>query len=188
MEKITHLTMQLDSLDGLPENHLQAGYEFRDCTWETAEDYEWIINHSFEGEEHFWEKEVLEKEGYQPGNTTIIYSKEGPAATATAICQEGGKQGYLHMVGALPKHSGKRLGYEVSLHALHKMRSKGMTSCKLDTDDFRLPAIVTYFKLGFHPAPEDEEEKERWRQVLKILQMPDLMENSTAGCAKNNQE
>ncbi len=58
---------------------------------------------------------------------------------------------FLHMVGVLPSHGGKGLGFQVSLAALRQMKREGFTQSVLETDDFRIPAIVTYLKLNFQP-------------------------------------
>ena len=51
---------------------------------------------------------------------------------------------------------GKNLGYSLSLAALNYFRKKGIKEVFLYTDDFRLPAIKTYLKLGFKPVILDK--------------------------------
>jgi mycothiol synthase len=173
MSAETHLCMLLDSLENLPENQLPDGYRFAVCTEKTSKDYETVINYSFGDSGHDWKNEVQTKVGYHAGNTILIYYQEIPVATATALCDErsGQDEGYLHMVGVLSNHSGKHLGYEVSLRALHLMFDQGMKTCKLDTNDFRLPAIITYLKLGFKPVYLNDDHIMRWKKVLKKLNL-----------------
>jgi len=74
-----------------------------------------------------------------------------PVATAAAwyVDRHGSDTGYVHMVGALPEYRGRKLGYLVSLAAMHKLKCEGFSKAVLQTDDFRLPAIKTYLDLGF---------------------------------------
>jgi hypothetical protein len=39
----------------------------------------------------------------------------------------------------------------------------------LETDDFRLPAVRTYLRLGFVPEPRTPGEARRWSKVLRNL-------------------
>jgi mycothiol synthase len=39
----------------------------------------------------------------------------------------------------------------------------------LETDDFRLPAVRTYLRLGFVPEPRTPGDARRWSKVLRNL-------------------
>jgi len=80
----------------------------------------------------------------------------------------------LHMVGVAKKHTGKGLGFQVSLAALHQMAKEGSEFAVLQTDDFRLPAIKTYLKLGFKPVIVDENQIERWNAIFKQMGINDV--------------
>ena len=49
------------------------------------------------------------------------------------------------------------------------MVREGRQRAFLSTDDFRLPAIRTYLKLGFEPYLVHENQRERWRKVLAAI-------------------
>ncbi len=170
-----HFLMIRKNLDALPENNLPEGYRFAVCTEKTAGDYAKIIDESFEQPHSNWFEQVTKKHGYFPGATVIVYCGDEPVATATALCDksDGNTEGYLHMVGALKSHKGKRLGYEVTLKCLHIMREMGMRSCRLDTDEFRVPAVITYLKLGFMPEGLDEDYRVRWIRFFEETNHPD---------------
>jgi mycothiol synthase len=85
--------------------------------------------------------------------------------------------GTLHYVGTLPNHTGRRLGRLASLAALQRMREEGLARGTLLTDDFRLPAIKTYLRLGFIPMLVDENQRERWRGIFAALGLPSLAEH-----------
>jgi mycothiol synthase len=79
-------------------------------------------------------------------------------------------------VGVVPEHSGKGLGVQINLVALHHMVREGRRQAVLETDDFRLPAIKTYLKLGFQPVLVHENQRERWRSVFARLGRAELSE------------
>jgi len=78
-------------------------------------------------------------------------------------------------VGVLPGHQGKHLGAKVSLAALRRFVEEGRIDAVLQTDDFRLPAIRTYLRLGFEPLPIHENQRQRWRAVFDEILRPDLV-------------
>ena len=167
--------MKCASFEGLPPQRIPEGYELRVFHPGDEEHYVKIINESFGGDNHNYEAEVIKHANYIPDGTFLIFhvanGVEEAVATATAIIDPSPEYpyGYLHMVGALNAHAGKRLGLEVSLACLLKMQAAGKTGCTLKTDDFRLPAIVSYLKLGFDPDIKHENHVERWRQVMEQL-------------------
>jgi mycothiol synthase len=70
------------------------------------------------------------------------------------------------MVAVRPGHQGKRLGYWVGLAAMHQMAREGARRAILRTDDFRIPAIKTYLRLGFEPLLTHKNQRQRWLAVL----------------------
>ncbi len=79
------------------------------------------------------------------------------------------KSGWVHYVGADPNHSGRGLGLAVVSQVLLEIFDAGHESALLTTDDFRLPAIRTYLKLGFEPDLIHESHFQRWQNVLDQL-------------------
>jgi mycothiol synthase len=61
---------------------------------------------------------------------------------------------------------GKGLGLQVSLAALHHMANSGKEASILETDDFRIPAIKTYLRLGYKPLLIHENQAERWKDLI----------------------
>jgi mycothiol synthase len=53
------------------------------------------------------------------------------------------------------------------------MLRAGYRRIYLLTDDFRLPAIKTYLRLGFVPFLFEEGMEQRWREVLRRLEWPE---------------
>ena len=42
----------------------------------------------------------------------------------------------------------------------------------LGTDDFRIPAIKTYFNLDFMPIYVEDDQPERWQVIFEKLKLP----------------
>jgi len=162
------LVMKRKDLEGLPEVVVPEGFVLReyrdgdDAAWgELVKEYcatpfEQIIkSHRFYG---------------GPEAVKFICVDDKPVATATAWGEEGDDTlGVVHMVGAAPEFRGKALGFVVSNAVLHQLKRDGKTAAALLTDDFRLPAIKTYLKLGFEPVIANEEHTNRWEQVYQNL-------------------
>lgn len=77
--------------------------------------------------------------------------------------------GELGWVATDPEYRGKGLGLIVCAAVVHRFLEAGYKNIYLQTDNFRLPAIKTYLKLGFVPlfcAPDMER---RWQRVREEL-------------------
>lgn len=68
----------------------------------------------------------------------------------------------LMYVVVAPEHRGKGLGAAVTAEVLERCRRAGFSGVVLQTDDYRLPAIRTYMKLGFVPLHDDPATRARW--------------------------
>jgi mycothiol synthase len=117
---------------------------------------------------------LLDRPQFRPEGLFFAVADDGTVAgSACAWRQSENEQrvGYVHMVCVLPEHRGHRLGYWLSLAVLHRFREWGMQEAILDTDDFRLPALRTYFDLGFFPLLRDNDptQPDRWRNVMAEL-------------------
>jgi mycothiol synthase len=79
--------------------------------------------------------------------------------------------GWVHYVGATARHNGLGLGYIVSRAVLEECLRLEMKDVYLTTDDFRLPAIRTYLKLGFQPDCWHDSHPTRWATVIQNLEI-----------------
>ena len=79
--------------------------------------------------------------------------------------------GAINWVAGAKKHSGRHLGQAAISAALNCLLSCGYDDIYLTTDDFRLPALKTYFKMGFVPDFDsgDNEMQKRWNEVFQKL-------------------
>ncbi|MED5018533.1 GNAT family N-acetyltransferase [Paenibacillus chibensis] len=162
---MTHedLTM-LPSLTEMGLYQLSAFRPGDEQAWET------IIGESFQTEFSF--EEFMKKDAaYKPERILIVWKDGDPAATASAWHHPklGNDTGYLHMVGARNAYAGQGLGQFVTHAALIHMQKEGRTKALLNTDDFRIPAIITYLRLGFVPVISHESHAARWSDIAEHL-------------------
>ncbi len=170
--------MKRRPLERLPEVSLPPGYFLRSHMPGDAAHWVAIINRAFGTTG--WTPDRF-RDGmtgspfYQPGRILFVCAPDGvPCATASAFRHDafGERTGYLHMVGVRPDYAGLRLGYAVSLAALHRFRCEGCEEAVLHTDDHRLAALKTYLRLGFEPCIVHENQPARWAAVRRALGQP----------------
>ena len=174
------LGMMLDSLSDLPPVCLPEGYSIRHYREGDGAHWDRIIGESFlvpeDQRERRFEQVMAADDAFRPDRVLFVLRGEEPVGTASAWhvsdCPE--HIGYLHYVGVLPSETGRGLGLQVSLAALHKMVSEGRTAAVLRTDDYRIPAIKTYLKLGFHPVLVHENQRDRWPAAFEKMGRPEL--------------
>jgi len=176
----TQLVMRRKNLDNLPDINIPAGFTIRDF---------------LDGDEGAWNAMVGDmcKEGFdqairnhrffKPERVKMICYNGSPVSSTIAWGDEGGDEtlGMVHMVATNLYFRGKGLGFCAVTAALRQMKAEGKTAAYLTTDDWRLPAIKIYLKLGFEPDLTQEGHTERWENLYKIL-------NKTTGMTKPGYE
>lgn len=164
------LAMARMHLQDLPEVQLESGYTLRH--FEEGDEPSWniLISKTFNSSYDF-DGTILADAFFHPERVLFVEHNDELVATACSWRSDkwGKNTGVLHMVGASPEHRGHHLGYQVSLAALHRLVHEGIHHAVLQTDDDRLPAIVTYLKLGFAPHLIDPNQAERWKNVYQCL-------------------
>lgn len=156
--------------DNLPEIKLPNGFKLRASRGEAdCENWCKIIGASFADERtaENYQKAILNYAGYAPERHFFIEDSDG-VACATAGAFGAYDRGYVHYVGVLPSHLGHKLGYWVSLAVLHCFKERGLKFCMLTTDDFRIPAVKTYLRLGFRPLITHRSHKARWQRLASL--------------------
>lgn len=171
------LRMVRPNLLDLPDIELPTGYKLR--TYRKSDELHWanIITDSFGGRARTvedTENEITKRDVFVPDGLFFVTHNDLPVGTATAWRQSVDETdiGYVHMVGVLDQHTGRKLGKWVSLAVLYYFRDNGFVCSMLDTDDFRLPAIKTYLNLGFVPVFIDKTQPERWDKILTRMDLP----------------
>lgn len=124
-----------------------------------------------------WDKAAMKKylnENALPGGALLLEYVKTRRFAASAGAEKYGddpETGTLGWVMCHPDFRGNHLGYAVCLAAMYRLFYSGRRTFTLLTDDFRLPAIRTYLKLGWHPFMADETMPDRWKAVAEKLQM-----------------
>lgn len=158
-------------MEGLPELIPPPSCTARH--YRPGDDHAWeqIIHASFGGNSHSFTETIASKPPFRPERVWFIECEGKPVATASAWrdAHYGEHTGYVHMVGALPNFKGQKLGYWVSVAVLRQLAAEGVHHAVLQTDDFRLPAIVTYARLGFRPLIVHENQPRRWGAIYSKL-------------------
>ncbi len=106
----------------------------------------------------------MNKDKVKPEDVLFIYHEGKPVGTSTALLESNG-DAFLHYVAIRPEYRGKGLAYPLITAVLALHRERGRKDCYLTTDDWRLPAIKGYLRLGFLPFLWSEDARERWEKV-----------------------
>jgi dTDP-4-amino-4,6-dideoxygalactose transaminase/N-acetylglutamate synthase-like GNAT family acetyltransferase len=121
----------------------------------------------------FWDQSRFHKEILNTvddaKNDIFVVSNSG-SPIGFAVLHKKSLSSGLREVGYIavrPENRSKRLGYKLIIHILIEMKKRGIYQAYLRTDSFRIPAIKTYLKCGFHPYIKSENEKKRWQSVIK---------------------
>jgi len=155
----------------LPPLDLPLGVSLRvfEEDWGPAA-WEHIVNTAF-GRDFTFDK-MRGEPAFRPERIFFLEQDGAPVAVAAAWQRDKWPPGtgYLHYVAVLPEAQGRGLGYWVCLAALHQMRREGNACALLETQDERLPAIKTYFRLGFSPdLTSHKSYPARWEKILAQL-------------------
>ena len=121
-------------------------------------------------QEDYFEKAMLSQPCFREDLCHILTVDGIPAATITVICNPETKAGLIHMVACKPEFRGRGLGHLLNDVASAVLKRESMETARLTTDDWRIPAIKTYLKAGFHPDLETEADfKDRWDKIYQEI-------------------
>ena len=163
-------------LDSPPSPKLPPGYRLRCATEADAGGFiELMAKAGFSG----WDAERLagQRAKVVPDGHFVIEHQASGRLVATAMAQHAGRpdQPYwaeMGWVAADPAHKGKGLGLAVCAAVTARLLRAGYRRIHLLTDDWRLPALKTYLKLGYEPVLTGEGMAERWRKLGEALGWP----------------
>ncbi|MDH7570961.1 MAG: GNAT family N-acetyltransferase, partial [Armatimonadota bacterium] len=170
--RVPQLRMRFTRFETLPEVTPPEGYEIR--RYLPGDEAAWAAVLNACGSLGKWDVQrvirLLNGERHAVPEGTFFATWKGlPVATTCSVVGPGGDQWEIGWVAVHPDHQGHRLSYWTCVACLRYMRSQGATEAYLLTDDFRLPAIKTYLRLGFEPQITDESHLERWQRILSQL-------------------
>jgi mycothiol synthase len=151
---------------------LPPGYELR--AYQRGDEAAWakIMNISMEGRRtaESAKHELIGCPEFMPAGLFFVTHEGEPVGSCCAFRRSKTERrvGYLFMLGLLPEHRGRGLGKALVHAVMRFFREMGFEEVTLHTDDFRLPAIRLYLKVGFEPVPvaEDSTQEARWKAIL----------------------
>lgn len=162
-----------DRLNDLPSVPALEGYTLRQLESGDRDAYRALIKLSDLGD---WDDAAMDTHSgkvIDGGFFVVIHDDSGDLVATTmannapnADYPEGGELGW---VAGDPEHKGKGLGYLTCAAVTAFLLEHGYTQMYLMTDDFRLPAIKTYLKLGWVPDYYDDTMADRWKAVCEKL-------------------
>lgn len=106
------------------------------------------------------------------GSRVVVCGNEIVAATFASQRSVEPPVGALDYIIGHPEHKGKQLGCSVCAAVIRYLVSCRYERIVLSTDDWRLPALKTYLKLGFLPNLCREDMPDRWRAIYQKLYFP----------------
>lgn len=129
----------------------------------------------FEG----WDQNTLQPwlERILPDGWFFAVHIDTGALVATAMATHRPKPlhpfgGELGWVAGDPEHAGKGLGRVVCAAVVRRHLAAGYRNIYLHTDDWRLPAIKSYLRLGFVPLLFMPEMAGRWERICAQIKWP----------------
>ena len=166
-----------ERLDAPPEPHLLPGYRMRVFRPDKdTEDYLSLMHEA--GFTDFDKQRVRNCLSHVlPDGFFIVEHDPTEQLVATAMAKHAPKPlhpygGELGWVAARPAHAGRGLGTTVCAAVVKRFVNAGYKRIYLLTDDWRLPALKVYLKLGFVPFLFAEGIEARWLDICETLDWP----------------
>jgi predicted dehydrogenase/RimJ/RimL family protein N-acetyltransferase len=160
-------------LGSAPTHTLPPGYQLRQYRPEDRQAYLTLMHRAGFTE---WDDKDLDHAlgSVLPDGFFVVEHSASGTLVATAMAAHRPSTRYpfggeLSWVAGDPDHSGKALGLAVCAAVVRRFLAAGYRCIYLQTDDFRLPAISTYLKLGFEPLSCEPDTDARWSRVLAAL-------------------
>ncbi len=152
---------------------LPTAYFWREYSQGDLDSLAKLLGDAFE--DSSWTPDKVMDELILPDNITTYVVAHHSRVVATASARispvEFPGSGYLHWVAVSPNHRGMKLGIAVTVGVLNAFMAMGCKDAVLETQDFRLPAIKTYLKLGFQAEHRVGSHLKRWIDVNIALGM-----------------
>lgn len=151
---------------------LAKGYILR--TYQKGDEESWVELLNANGQLGTWDRMRVEEQLHGDlveGNQFFVVAANQIVALASVYdrkleevaCWEIG------WVASHPQHRGKGLGRHITAAAVEAALSLSVRPVVLRTDDFRIPAIKVYLKLGFVPDCNHASYPKRWQTIFADL-------------------
>jgi mycothiol synthase len=175
-EKQLRMVWPVQSLAAPPEVRLPRGFTLR--TYRPGDEDAFYAVMALAGWEG-WNESVLQpwKAKIIPASWFMVIHKESERLAATAMGLHNYKGSYpfwseLGWLAADPDFSGNALGMGASAAVTSRLISAGYRKIQLFTEDYRLPALKTYLRLGYVPSLYTGDMLDRWNGICDVLEWP----------------
>lgn len=175
---MSQLRMEKIGLSDIPDIVLPAGYSLRNFRIgdEAALARIYCDSRLDKNTVEAVRADILGDPCFRPERVFIVEFEGVAVGSASAwLAEDEPGVGYLHMVGVLNEHRGKRLGAALTCAALRYTRDEGLAAQRLLTDDWREAAIRLYLDLGYDPLVFDRSHPMRWEAIARRLNRPDVL-------------
>jgi mycothiol synthase len=131
------------------------------------------------GELGSWERErfqqILSTQPIYSGQQFVFNGDNIVACAGAYLRSQNGSQSWeIGWIATDPNYFGMGLGSHVIIRAIRFARFHQPHPIFLLTDDFRIPAISLYLKIGFYPSVLNEKRIiSRWMKILNELREPE---------------
>jgi mycothiol synthase len=175
---LSQLRMGFTRFDELAGPEPVPGYGLR--TFRPGDEDAWVTLLST-GDFGAWDRPRLdrmlagERAPLPPAGIFFATRDDIPVGTACTFLHQGedGDVPELGWVVVHSRHRGHGLGLQVCRAVLGFVRELGHGYAFLLTEDFRLPAIRTYLRLGFEPEMVDPTHPGRWEALRRAVATPE---------------
>ena len=171
--KLPQLRMQFRAHAALAPVRLPSGYTLATLTQRDTAD--WIAVLAANAQLGTWDERRAhtlltgERPVLAAGTYLVLCGGQAVATACTVPPTAAEPRSELGWVAVAPAHQGHGLGLQVCCAVLWYARREGWPATTLSTDDWRLPAIRTYLKLGFEPELTHDSHAARWQEVHQRL-------------------
>ena len=171
MKEVPQLRMRHSLAEVLPPRRLGADCILRAAISTDADTIAVVLGNAFN---EAWDADRVFGEFFnEPAVPVTFVIEKAGVIVATASYQEKPEPcpsaGWLHWVGVHADARGLGFGEIVSQRVITEAQSRGRSCVYLTTDDFRIPAIRTYLRLGFKPDCWHESHNGRWKAVQQQI-------------------
>ena len=130
----------------------------------------------------YYTRLMLGDEKIPRGGILFARDADGTLISTAALQLLGEGRANLHMVGTLPRAKGRGAATAVCAAVVCRAAEYGAEYMTLKTDDFRLPAIAVYRRLGFRPVlAASPDARERWQKIAGVLGLREIEVWNEAG-------
>jgi mycothiol synthase len=156
--------MRYHDLSVIPSLPVPEGYEVREIH---PDEEESLARCMLEADGLGWDTARVKREITEAAfvlKTFVVVFQGEVVATTSAAHSESRFPGigYIHWVATRPDHQGKKLGSIATIAAMREFVNHGFTEAVLETDAHRIPAVVSYLRIGFRPTEFDASHADRW--------------------------